>query len=96
MFGFDSTSYNAAVRRVDPTVGDITTLNYFVITLSNNQPAPVQRLFADEWIAPGGFSIIQNAVVYNINVYDMPAKGLAAIVSVLRAAGYNAVPVVAP
>lgn len=95
-FGFDSVSYNAGVQRADPTVGSISVLNYFVITLTNNQPAPANRLFANEWIAAGSFSVIQSATVYNINVYDIPATGLNSIITVLRSAGFNAVPVTAP
>lgn len=95
-FGFDSLSYNAAVQRADPTVGTIDTLNYFIITLTNDQPQPEVRLFANEWIAPGSFSVIQNATVYNFNIYDIPSRGQAAILSVLQAAGYNAVPVANP
>jgi hypothetical protein len=90
-FGFDSVSYNAAVQRADPTVGDITILNYFVITLENNQVGTANRLFADEWISPGTFSIIQNATVYKLDVYDLPQNGLNTLLGVLSAAGYNAV-----
>lgn len=93
-FGFDAVSYNAAVQRVDPTVGTVDTLNYFIITLTNNQPQPSNRLFCNEWIAPGSFSIIQNATVYTVNIYDIPATGINQIQSVLRAAGYNSVLVV--
>ena len=95
-YGFDLLSYNAAVQRADPSVGDITILNYFIITLTNDQPQPAVRVFADEWISKGSFSVIQNATIYNINVYDLPSKGVNEIVSVLRAAGYNAVPVTTP
>jgi hypothetical protein len=95
-FGFDSVSYNAAVQRAVPAVGDITTLSYFVITLTNGQTPPATRLFANDWIAPGSFSVIQQATVYNVNIYDLPAKGQAAILALLQAAGYNAVPVTTP
>ena len=91
-FGFDMVAYNAAVQRADPTVGDPSTLNYFIITLANDQPAPQQQLFASEWIAPGSFSVIESATVYALQVYDLPANGLTALLGVLRAAGYNAVP----
>lgn len=90
VFGFDMVSYNAAVQRVDPTAGDIDALNYFVISLANNQPQPALRLFTSEWIAPASFSVIDQATIYRLDVYDIPAKGLPEIVTVLRAAGFNA------
>ena len=89
----DLVSYNAAVQRADSTVGNTPVLHYFVITLTNNQPTPTNRVFADEWISSGSFSVIQNATVYNLNVYDLPNTGQTAIVTLLRAAGYNVVPV---
>jgi len=94
VFGFDIVSYNAAVQRVDTSVGDPTTLNYFVITLNNktDQTQPANRLFASEWIATASFSEIQQAAVYNLSVYDIPAKGQTEIITILRASGYNAVP----
>ena len=95
-FGFDSVSYNAAVQRADPSVGAVNTLNYFIITLTNDQSQPTNRLFADEWIAPGSFSVIQNAAVFNFNIYDLPSTGSDQILNVLRAAGYNAVLVTPP
>ena len=52
-FGFDSVSYNAAVQRADPAVGTVNTLNYFVLTLTNDQQQPTNRLFANEWISGG-------------------------------------------
>lgn len=96
LFGFDILSYNAAVQRADNSVGTVDALNYFIITLTNDQPAPSVRIFANEWIANSTFSIIQNATVYNINVYDVPLKGLANILTVLRAAGFNAIPTTNP
>jgi len=95
-FGFDQVSYSAAVQRADPTVGAITTLNYFIVTLTNNQPAPANRLFANEWISTASFSVITSATIFNLNVYDIPAHGLPAILAILQNAGYNAVQVTAP
>ena len=76
IYGFDVVSYNAAVQRVITTVGDVSVLNYFVIRLTNNQPTPTNRLFANEWIASGSFDVLNNATIYNINVYDIANKGL--------------------
>ena len=95
-FGFDTLSYNTAVQRADISVGAIDTLNYFIITLSNDSPQPTDRLFADEWIAPSSFSVIQGATLYNVNIWDVPATGAGQIISVLRAAGYNATLVTSP
>ena len=95
-FGFDLVSYNTAVQRADSTVGDISTLNYFVITLTNDQPLPNDRVFTDEWISSGSFSVIQSATIYNFNIYDLPANGESAIITLLRANGYNAVLVINP
>lgn len=95
-FGFDSVSYNAACQRADPTVPAVSALNYFVISLTNEQGGQINRLFADEWIVAASFSVIQNATVYNINIYDLHSKGLSAILTLLQANGFNAVPVTNP
>ena len=92
----DITSYNAAVQKADNTVGAINTLHYFLLKLSNGQTTPSIIVFANEWVADGSFSVVQNAQIYTINVYDMPSNGVSSILSVLRAAGYNAVQVTDP
>lgn len=92
----DITSYNAAVQRADPTVGSLSSLSYFLITLSNGQATPTTRVFASDWISPGSFSVIQAATIYNFNIYDLPGNGVSSILSVLLAAGYNAVQVTDP
>lgn len=105
----DIFSYNAAVQRSDSTVGAVNTLTYFLITLSNGQNTPTTRAFADAWISPGSFSVIDSANIYNFNIYDIPAlvtgsgastqtaaQRVAAIRAVLQAAGFNAVQVTDP
>lgn len=90
-FGFDILSYNSAVQRVDPAVGNIPTLHYFLITLNNDQPNPTTRVFCNEWISPGSFSVIQDTTVFSVDIYDIPNNGGDAIIALLRANGYNAV-----
>lgn len=92
----DITSYNAAVQKADPTVGALTALNYFLVKLNNGQTTPSIVVFANEWISPGSFAVVQNAQIYTVNVYDMPSTGVANILSVLQAAGYTAVQVTDP
>lgn len=92
-FGGDLISYTAAVARVDSSVGDSTTLNYFIVTLANNQSTPINRVFANEWIATGSFAVIDETTIYKLNVYDVPASGLPALITLLEAHGYQAVQV---
>jgi hypothetical protein len=86
----DIVSYNAAVRLVDPTVStDLTTLHFFVLTLQNNT-GPVQRYaFAEEWIANGSFSVINQQAQVTVIVYDIPSSDHQQILTALRAAGYS-------
>lgn len=92
----DVVSYTAAVQRADSSVGDANTLNYFLIALSNGQAQPTIVVFADEWISPGSFSVVQQKAVIPINVFDMPSAGADAIITLLRANGYNAVLIADP
>lgn len=92
----DVTSYNAAVQKVDSTVGAVNTLTYFVIALSNGQATPTLRVFSDSWVANGSWSVVQAATIYNFNIYDLPSAGAAAILTLLQANGYNAVQVTDP
>jgi hypothetical protein len=92
----DPTSYNAEVQRADPTVGATNTLTYFLITLDNGQDTQTTRLFADAWVSPGSFSVVQSAAIYTINVYDLIGSGIAGVITALQASGYNAVQVTDP
>lgn len=92
----DITSYNAAVQKVDNTVGTISTLTFFLIQLSNNQSTPTIQVFSDAWISSGSFSVIQNAAMYSFTVFDMPNKGMFEIISVLQNAGYAAIQITDP
>lgn len=86
----DIVSYNAAVRLSDTTVSvNVTTLNFFVISLTNNT-GPVQRYaFAVEWIVSGSFAVIDPLTKVNVVVYDSPGADPTSILTVLRAAGYK-------
>lgn len=86
----DIVSYNAAVRLTDTTVSsDVTTLTFFLITLDGNG-GPVQRYaFAEEWVLPGTFAIIDQQTLVNVVVYDSPTGDHTLILAALRAAGYT-------
>ena len=86
----DIVSYNAAVRLTDATVSsDVSTLTFFLITLDSNG-GPVQRYaFAEEWILPGTFAIIDQQTLINVVVYDSPTGDHTQILAALRSAGYT-------
>ncbi len=94
MYGADLLSYTAAVQRIDSTVGAFDSLNYFLITLANGQTTPSTIAFANEWIS--SFSVVENTTVYNLNVFDIPANGVAAIITLLKSNNYDAVQVTNP
>lgn len=82
--------YNAAVRKVDPTIGEVEDLTYFLITLDNNSSEVQTRIFANEWIASNSLTVIDEVAEITIKVYDSennPAK----ILALLKAANYKAV-----
>ena len=82
--------YNEAVRQADPTVSsDVTALNYFIITVSNNSSTPTEQVFAQEWISPGSLNIVTLGNIVKVNVED-PLNNSQAILSLLANAGYVA------
>lgn len=86
----DIVSYNAAVRLYDASVStDVSTLTFFVLSLTNNT-GPVQRYaFAAEWITAGSFSVINPQEQITVIVYNSADADPTNILTVLRAAGYN-------
>lgn len=92
----DIVSYTAAVQKIDNTVGAANTLNYFLISLSNGQSTPTILPFANEWIANGSFSVIQNTTIYNFNIYDLKNQGVSALMTLLQANGFGAFQITDP
>jgi len=86
----DLVSYNANVRLADTTVSaDVTTLNFFIITLANTTGPAQKYAFAEEWILSGSFEVIDQQTQVTVIVYDSPNADHGVILTALRAAGYN-------
>lgn len=90
VFG-DLLAYNRAVQKTDPLVGEVDTLNYFIITLDNNTGSSQVLAFANEWIQEGTLDIIEEDVNVNVIVYDTSTADHNNILTILREAGYKAV-----
>lgn len=86
----DLTAYNATVQQSDPTVGAVNTLNWFIISLINGSGQTQSYAFAQEWISPGTFSIIQDKIIVHIDVYDSPTGNHQLILNLLLANNYTA------
>ena len=87
----DVVSYNAAVQKADPTVGDVSTLHFFVLHVSSQDSQTATYVFANEWISSGTFSVIQDANILHIDVYDPTTNDPATILALLKSNGYTAV-----
>lgn len=90
LFG-DLLAYNRAVQKTDSLVGEVDTLDYFLIILDNNSGTSQIVAFANEWIQEGTLDIIEEDVNVNIIVYDTSTADHSNILTVLREAGYKAV-----
>lgn len=87
---WDVVSYNAAVQKADPSVGDPTTQTYFLLSLTQNNITTTYA-FSPAWVSDGTFDVLQPATIYTIDVYDLPVGGEQQIITLLKANGYNAV-----
>ena len=86
----DVVSYNAAVQKADPTVGDVSTLNFFIVTLASGTGTTSSQIFAEEWITAGSFAVINAANIININVYDTTTSDPTNLLALLKSNGYTA------
>lgn len=87
---FDVTSYNAAVRQVDPSVSsDPTKLTYFTLTLDNTTASQSAQVFAAEWILDGSFTYTDLAALVTITVRDQATADHTRILSLLRSGNYQ-------
>jgi len=85
----DITAYHTKVAQVDPTVPDKETMDYFIITLEDPQEGESAiRVFAEEWIETGTFTILDVAVTTTITIYDMGTEDRDDIVDQIRSMGY--------
>lgn len=85
----DILSYHTAIKKTDPTIGDIESLHYFILELADNTDggAPV-RVYAWEWVETGSMVIIDEASVVVLKIYDILGTDLTDVVEALNAKGY--------
>lgn len=85
----DLVSYHAAVLRNDPDVPNVDTLSFFIITLDGENNGAV-RVFANEWIAEGTLQLVDQRVVYTVEVFDLPDRDPSALLAHLESGNYRA------
>lgn len=87
----DLISYQNQILKVDPSIPAVEDLDYFLITLDNGSAVVQTIVFANEWIEPGSFAVIQDMKKYVIDVYDAPDGDVREVIALLKTAGYKAV-----
>jgi len=87
----DLISYQNQILKVDPNIPTVEDLDFFLITLDNGSAVVQTIAFANEWIEPGSFAVIQDMKKYVIDVYDAPDGDVREVIALLKAAGYKAV-----
>lgn len=90
----DVVPYNNAVRQADPSItADTSQLHYFLISVTNSSGDTAVIGFAEEWIAPGSFSLVDKLVKRTFTIYSPSTTSSNDIINVVRSAGYTIVEV---
>lgn len=86
----DAIPINAAVRLVDPTVTtDLDNLSFFSIKMSNASGTTVIKAFAEEWLQPGSFTLLNQRVKRTFVIYADATTTASDIIAVNRSAGFD-------
>lgn len=87
----DIVTYNNEVRLFDPDVStDLSTLNFFVLTVQDSTGVTAKTSFAQEWITDNSFKLITQDKKIQVTVFDAPGNNHENIVNILRQSGYVA------
>jgi hypothetical protein len=88
----DITGYNEQVKAAVPSTPDVELLHFIILDLHEaiSEETITTVSIAKEWIDEANLNIIASQSKLNITVYDADETNAAAILGVLRGAGYNA------
>lgn len=80
--------YYEEVARVLPTIGDKTTLTYWILAIAENDTVETRRAFAFEMIDKATLEVVEENTYTDIRVYDIDANKLNDVLGAIRALGY--------